>query len=267
MAQLTDYVSLRAMHEVVIEETRRLIARRRAGARGPAATIEREWVLGVGAQHAFGSPSGRFRFVETIATKETPEGAPTEMPKAWPVKGETMTSEAFEWFNLAGLDDSYNIPGIDYRPTHRQGDEWVDAQNFLRRKVAFIDSDPSLLYRMLIDTRLQDVFEQVGPTAVSGEELRAWFTGPIDGVAFVTALPVQQVYAELLFAAHRNLNYEFRQHDRVDIMELALAVPYCDVVVPDKNWAHLANASRVAREHNTTVLQGLRAFKEWAERL
>jgi hypothetical protein len=152
-------------------------------------------------------------------------------------------------------------------PSHRDGDDWVDDQQKVRELVAHIDSDESLLYRTLVLRRLTATFDQVTTISRTDPEVTGWFTGPVGGAAFINALPSQQVLLELLFAAHRNLKYTFRQHDRVDLIDLALSIPYCDVVVPDRHWAHLANASRLDREHGTQVLKGREALRRWAETL
>lgn len=267
MAELTGYVSIRAVHEVVVEEASQLIQARRDGRTSPTVPLSRERVLGSGARHAFASRTGRFRFVESLADATTPEGSEIEAPPELLADFDRASPEQFEWLNLAGVDNAYDVEGIDYRPSHREGDEWVDAQERLRTFATQPGSDPSLLYRGLVLARLKDVFGQLGADAMTPHERAEWFTGPSDGVGFIAALPVQQVLVELLHAAHRNKTYAFRQHDRVDAHELALTIPYCDVVVPDSHWAHLAHASKMDAEHQTLVLRGLAAFRAWAEGL
>ncbi|AXL10743.1 hypothetical protein DXT68_00225 [Microbacterium foliorum] len=267
MAELTGYTTIRAVHEVVVEEAIQFIQTRRQGLGLQAAPLARVWMLGTGARHAFASRAGRFRFVESLADTATPEGPEIEAPPELLADFDRASPEWFEWLNLAGVDNAYDVEGIDYRPTHREGDEWVDVQEQLRAFATRPGSEPSLLYRGLVRGRLKDVFGQLGNDAITPRERAEWFTGPNDGVKFITALPVQRVIVELLHAAHRNKSYAFRQHDRVDVHELALTVPYCDVVVPDSHWAHLAHASRVDVEHCTLVVRGLKGFRAWAEGL
>ncbi|XKH57863.1 hypothetical protein LG293_07025 [Citricoccus nitrophenolicus] len=268
MAELTGYATIKAVHEVLDEEVRGLVdARRTHGISNLPEKLSRRWVLGSGASHAFGSPAGRIRFVSHLRTATDDEGEPVDIPAEWLALQEKLSTDEFEWLNLAGFDDGYDIPGIDYRPSHRDGDEWVEDQQKVRELVAHIDSDESLLYRMLVLRRLTATFDQVTTISRTDSEVMSWFSGPVAGAAFINALPSQQVLLELLFAAHRNLEYRFRQHDRIDLSDLALTIPYCDVVVPDAHWAHLANASRLAREHGTQVLKGREALRRWAERL
>ncbi|MFJ4163961.1 hypothetical protein ACIPY5_00225 [Microbacterium sp. NPDC089698] len=267
MVELTGYVSLRAIHEVVVEETTRLVQTWRTGTRAQPEPIPRQWIVGTGARHAFGSKMGRFRIVESLATDDSAGGATLEASTAFLEAMDAMTPAEFEWINLVGVDKSHDIKGIDYRPSHRDGDEWVQAQETVRQFASAPGADESLLYRSLILTRLQDVFDQLGPDAVSRNELDEWFSSAVDGTAFITSLSVQRVVAELLYAAHRNRGYAFRQHDRIDVHDLALAVPYCDVVVPDSHWAHLAQASRVAGEYGTLVVRGQKALRDWVEGL
>ena len=268
MAELTGYATLKAVHQVLDEEVRLLVGARRTHGRDKLPDrIPREWILANGASHAFGSPVGRLRFVSRLRTTTDDEGESVDTPPEWLALQQKLSIDEFEWINLAGFADDHCTHGIEYRPSHRDGDDWADDQQKVRELVAHIDSDESLLYRMLVYQRLSATFDQVTTVSEPDPEVMSWFNGPVAGAAFINALPSQHVLLELLFAAHRNLNYTFRQHDRVDLMDLALSIPYCDIVVPDAHWAHLANSSRLAFEHGTQVLKGREALRLWSETL
>jgi hypothetical protein len=51
------------------------------GANQPPAPLERHILLGVGANHAFASQTGRYRFVERIAGEGATEGPETGTPE------------------------------------------------------------------------------------------------------------------------------------------------------------------------------------------
>ncbi|MGB3910248.1 MAG: hypothetical protein WBL06_07245 [Pseudolysinimonas sp.] len=268
MAELSGYVTLRAVHEVLEEELARVTeAWRKLGPRLPAMQIAREWIVGSGARHAFASPTGRYRFVSKIATNSSPEGEEVPMPDEWVAASAAMSREMFEWVNLIGLDNNYDVPGVDYRPEHRLGDEWVASQEEVRAMVDFIGSDDSLMYRLIIGRRLANLFEQFPHALPTNRELASWFRGPADGIGFIGSMPVQQVMVELTYAAHRNARYRFKQHDRTDILELSLTLPYCDVVVPDANWAHHAMATRLAESFGTKVLKDRESLIGWVATL
>jgi hypothetical protein len=64
---------------------------------------------------------------------------------------------------------------------------------------------------------------------------------------------------------YHNPAYRFRQHDQADIYDLAHLVPYCDVVVADKNWAHLATAGHLDNHYGTQILSGPADLSKWAD--
>ncbi|MDY0910119.1 hypothetical protein [Microbacterium sp. CFBP9034] len=71
MAELTGYTTIRAIHEVLDAEMSRAIDTWRAeGTRSSPPRLTREWLIGTGARHAFGAPSGRFRFVSEFTNSK-----------------------------------------------------------------------------------------------------------------------------------------------------------------------------------------------------
>lgn len=95
-----------------------------------------------------------------IATESHAEGDELAMPREWGDAFDRLPPAVFEWVNLAGLDYNYDIPGIDYRPSHRLGDEWVAEQRAYRERVASTRKlsprdDPSVLFRLIIARQLR----------------------------------------------------------------------------------------------------------------
>jgi hypothetical protein len=81
MAEVTGYATLAAIHSVQAEEVRRAASWVMTGANQPPAPLERHILLGVGANHAFASQTGRYRFVERIAGEGATEGPETGTPE------------------------------------------------------------------------------------------------------------------------------------------------------------------------------------------
>lgn len=66
-------------------------------------------------------------------------------------------------------------------------------------------------------------------------------------------IPTAWVIAKLRDWKHRDSNLTWHQHDRVDLISLAIAMPYCDIVITEKLWAHLANVSKLSDESGTSL--------------
>jgi len=123
MAGLSGYATLRAIHLVQAEEVR-LAAIWVRDPSAPPPAIDRSFILGTGANHAFGSRWGRWRFVETFQPDGPDDGPETEPPEDFRTLATRLPVELREWLNLVGADEDYNLTVIDYRPGHRLGDEF-----------------------------------------------------------------------------------------------------------------------------------------------
>lgn len=242
MRDLSGYATLRAVHEIQHEETRRAHSRLALGKAGGG--LERAFVLGRGVNHAFGSQFGRYRFVEAIAVDGVEEGAPTQPPPEFLRFAGGAPSDGWEWFNLVGLDTDYGISGIEYRPEYRLGDEYTDGRNSINAFVDEFESEESLLYRYLTSRTLRGLGDYIVESfANSASSISDHFKGPADGIAFVNEIPTANVKLELEYRALKNRSYIFKQHDLGDVTDLALSLPYCDAVWPDAHWSHIARSS------------------------
>ncbi|WP_157625914.1 hypothetical protein [Mycobacterium sp. 155] len=88
-------------------------------------------ILGYGVNHAFGTATGRFRFVTSIATDDQPEGPPAEVP-ADLIDLAGASGENWEWLNLAGPPELFMMDGVDIRPEHRRGPADVEFETAVR---------------------------------------------------------------------------------------------------------------------------------------
>ena len=75
--------------------------------------------------------------------------------------------------------------------------------------------------------------------------------------AFVRAMPSTEVSIELKTAWHRNGDKVWTANDIYDIDAMSLAVPYCDVVVPDKASYHVLNSAGLSERMHTALLRNL----------
>ncbi len=74
---------------------------------------------------------------------------------------------------------------------------------------------------------------------------------------FVRAMPSTEVSIELKTAWHRNPSKSWTANDIYDLDALALAVPYCDIVVTDKACYHALSVARFGDRMHTALLRNL----------
>lgn len=231
-------------------------------------------LLGAGANHAFGRPDGRIRFVESLASRDgtIAEGSPVQPPQSW--QDLDRSGPNWEWFQLVGIQELLDMDGMDRTPEHRIGDAYVEKELELRSKL----KDSAELRR-----RLEDFVVTEEVTDLLGEineycceinfDPHALFLGdipisPQDRVRmFVSGLPSSNVWTTLRVWKHRDFSHPWEQHDWTDLVALSVAIPYSDFVVTEKRWAHLATVSGLAARYGTNVASGLKAVEAICKKL
>src|SRR3954471_20257085 len=91
--------------------------------------------------------------------------------------------------------------------------------------------------------------------------------GPERAPALVRGMPSTEVSVELKTAWHRNSVKQWNANDIYDIDALAVAVPYCDIVVTEKACHHILTAAQLGKRMHTALLRNLRdlphTLREW----
>ena len=259
MIELSDFTTLSAIHTVrQTEVSDAVLSWVRTG--NPHENDDtRVSILGRGAEHAFGSVSGRFRFVESVANETVAEGPAAAEPQDFIHLRSALSFDKWQRFNLIGIPALYQFEdnGFDLRPLHRLGNAFASEHNHLRDHWD-LSADPSLLFRLLANWSLEGLREEISIAfSGAGDDPNRYFTGPTAGAAFLSAIPTENVRLNLLYDLHQDPGYLFKQHDQADIDSLALAVPYCDFVFTERHWAHHLAKSGLAGEYSTVVPAGV----------
>lgn len=90
-----------------------------------------------------------------------------------------------------------------------------------------------------------------------GLVLNEIITAPESGCAFVNGMPSTEVAIEIKTAWHRNGERRWTANDIYDIDAMAVAIPYCDVVVTEKACHHIVTVAGLPERMGTTVLNNL----------
>lgn len=99
-------------------------------------------------------------------------------------------------------------------------------------------------------------------TAVSEEAMLTWLKSDDNLERFFTAVPGFDVEATLMMERDRNRDHAPDPNDARDFSFLRVAVPYANVVVTERSWSHLVNASKLAEKYNTVSLADIRTLPE-----
>lgn len=242
---------------------------------GTSAGLTRQQILGRGAAHAFGRPEGRYRFVESVASSDgsVPEGPPAQPPEGWE---DFVEHPEWEWYQLYGFQNLIEGgDGFDRTPEHRVGlvererelavRAWLQANPSERRRLRdYVDLDQ-------YSTMIEDIESSCIERRVHvPEALRAGKFGPrsFDEVrSLVRSRPSSNTWATLRYLKHRDMNLPWEQHDWTDMWALSVAIPYCDAVITEKRWAHLAAVGGLADRYGTAVGSGPSAVMQELERV
>jgi hypothetical protein len=102
-------------------------------------------------------------------------------------------------------------------------------------------------------------FKNIRPRALEerGLVLTDVMWDPESGRRLVRSMPSTDVSIALKAAWHRNGQRAWEVNDIYDIDALALATPYCDVVVTEKACHHILNSAKMAERMNTSLLHRL----------
>lgn len=111
-------------------------------------------------------------------------------------------------------------------------------------------------------------FRDILPRILAARQLvlRDVISGPEAGRKFVRTMPSTEVSIELKTAWHRNRDKTWTANDMYDIDAMALAVPYCDIVVTEKACHHELTTARLGQRMHTALLQKLEELPSTLER-
>lgn len=269
MRDISGYATIPSPHVVRQREAEALVRTWE----GLGSTVQVDGLIGHGAAHAFGRPSGRFRFVTSVASADGAlgEGPPTVAPDGWDA---FQGHPEFEWFQLAGHADLLDMDGLDRAPEHRFGTDQLQRELELRRMLRLNPLSPPRLQDLLVAHEFEAMSEYIEEVCVRlrvpvPPSLRTGNWGPDSMPAIrtlVASIPTARTWSTLRYLKHRDHNLPWEQHDWTDLWALSVAIPYCDIVVTEKRWRHLAAVSGLDSQFKTTVLAGRAALEGTLDR-
>jgi hypothetical protein len=260
MQDLTGYVTLAPHQTVRLQENRALLAQliESGGRLSHEVPVTRSLVIGRGVDHAFSSPTGRFRFVAHLASEGLAEGDRVDPPDSFTAAVSELKAERpdlYEWISLAGFDEHPDVEGFELFTQRRRGREFADfrtdfSSEISRKRTHNAENVHRFLlveFARRISEELRNIGKEVNaPVPV----LESW--KQIESI--IEAMPSSNTLFRLLRSRQRNRQKRWEPNDLGDLSFLAVAVPYADLIVTERQWAATVRMEHLDQRYRTKVL-------------
>lgn len=256
MHDLSGFFTLAPIQKLQSAEVARAALQRLAP--GKLLPIPSAGLIGYGVDHAFASEYGRFRYVERIETDDEPEGPPVDPGESRFDRLREIASEwEYQWFSLAYLPVSGDEFGLDRIGQHRKGRRFAEHEA-QRSATLHAAGSKTMLSRALLVEDFNDLLDDINIVCEHiSVDPRQLLSRREDISSFIADVPTRYVYHTLRSSRYMNPQQEWHQHDLADLMALSVAIPYCDVVVTERHWRHVAVQAGLDRKYNTRIMHKL----------
>lgn len=244
MTRLAGMVRIAPPHVIVPWEIKRALI----DSFGLGIPVEELDLFGFGVAHAAASPSLRYVAPAEHLGLSLPAHVRRELQR--------RVEPEFERVILAGatpdgMPDDRRIVLNDIK--NSTDNRFVDGQ----RNVADVlkSLGRGRLNDVMVATAIADI---IGPLLRISEQLGVDFNDIIDRMThLVEAMPSRWVEMRLRQARQANPQKEWSGNDLNDVTALAIAVPYCDIVVTEKSWAAMLTNEKVPARFGHVVTASL----------
>jgi len=243
MADVSKFHTLAPENKLLVSEVDEALFRRF----GRPLDRRKQQVFGVGVAHALGEPDAAppddfrrdARAEEWVYEWEylSLAGPQPEIPGSDEIDMETWKSPARD-FGLAQEKLAEQLAALGYRAERVA--VAVAAQEFWN----------------LVEAELRAAMARAG---LAEGSLLAGGKGSL--TAFMEEIPTRDVALQLRTLRHRNPQQRWKRTDLADIAALAVAVPYCDVVVTEAAWVDALRRTGLDEKYGTVLLNSVRDLR------
>lgn len=171
-------------------------------------------------------------------------------------------SRAKQWANVMGRADFWILAAsLADGPTKTPGADWIEP---LRKFAAQVEAakpalrnatpdDRARMYAAILVERLEKpIAESVVRAGRSVDDFLA--LGPDRLTQFVRSIPPLDVELELACASMQHWDRPPVGNDTADIAQLAVAIPFCDVVVTERFWCSIVRQRKLDSRYGTACV-------------
>lgn len=244
MTRLAGMLRIAPPHVIVPWEIKRALI----DSFGLGIPVEKLDLFGFGAAHAAASPS--LRYVAPAEYRGVPLPADVRQELQRRVEPE------YERVILAGatpdgMPDDRRIILNDMKNV--TDDRFVDGQRNVAEVLKSIGR--RRLSDVMVATAIADIIDPL--LRISGQ-LGVEFNDIVDRMThLIEAMPSRWVEMRLRQARQANPQKEWSGNDLNDVTALAIAVPYCDIVVTEKSWAAMLTDAKIPARFDHRVIASL----------
>lgn len=218
----------------------------------------RQQVFGVGMRHI---TEGRMSWPE-LDLSALPDGA--TVPPGVRTRLVGAVAELIEEELLRAGPATFRAVGFDHSASDH-GQRFVDFENAVAATIAKHGLTGDAIDQAVRGTDLGDIkpavveaLDRIGMTY--DQFVQGSTVGEL--MAFIDDLPTRYVTNVLRSAKHRQTQQEWEPNDFIDIISLPVPAAYCDVVVTEKQWAHVMRQGKVDQRYGTTLLHDVADLTE-----
>lgn len=221
-------------------------------------------IVGRGVNHAFASPTGRLRLLESLGPYGE-EGPAIPLEERPPREQRLYRggSAGYEWFSLAGLPCDMRMDGLDLRTQRREGERFVAEERALAELLTH-RSPGATLGEAITGNDLGWIWDALSAVCeASGIDPNGFLQALAAGGGrpaveeFVRSMPTFGLLHDLRVLRHQNPQQSWRGNDRRDLFALAVAATHCQAVVTERHWTHLLGRLRIRQRTGAHVTPDL----------
>ncbi|MCD4678998.1 MAG: hypothetical protein K8S00_01295 [Bacteroidales bacterium] len=136
---------------------------------------------------------------------------------------------------------------VDYEKSRQLKNEELSKE--MRLRVAIMEMAYDRLFPVIIE-QLKKMGIDPKPFADSFKDIEDW-------KGFFFSMPTMDIWINLHVLRDSDKGKAVHRNDTNDMAFLSIAVPYCDIVVTEKYWAHHLISNGYDKKYNTTILTDL----------
>jgi hypothetical protein len=206
--------------------------------------------FGVGVAHAFANPAFKYRLPEDV-----------DVDAYTKARLEEQASLLIEHALLAGPPQGVPVPGMQDGRYRLYGQRYVEAETKIAEGLRQHDPRRLHLSDWIAATEVIDILQPLNEAfarAPIGKREAPELDTAVGMTRLLMDLPSRAVTYELRRLRQQSRDTKWEPNDLDDIASLAVAIPYCDVVVTEKQWSHMARRAELDQRFNTVILHDLK---------